>query len=79
MCSEHHSALALTDVPPSKVAEYCEGMLSCRGRDLQGEQVQLNYKIFFHKLLVGSSGGGWGGFICGAHLLILVAVDVMQK
>lgn len=78
MCSEHHSALALTDVPPSKVAEYWEGMLSCRGRDLQGEQVQLNYKIF-HKLLVGSSGGGCGGFICRAHLLILVAVDVMLK
>lgn len=37
--SEHHSALP--DVSPSIVAGYWEGVLS---RDLQGEQVQINYK-----------------------------------
>lgn len=57
VCAEAPSSI-LPDVSLSTVAEHWEG---CRGPDLLGEQVQLYYKICFHKLVVSSGGGGVGG------------------
>lgn len=54
MCTEAPSGI-LPDVSLSTVAEHWEG---CCGPDLLGEQVQLHYKICFHKLVVSSGGGG---------------------